>query len=147
MKKLIIMLISIISMYSASAQKYTEQYIKDASIVAENWLSNINDKQYESAYTLLTNETKANYIREEWISFLRELMLEFGQFQERKIKSSIFKSSIEGLDDGFYVIIEYKSNYKNTINHEEYILVKQNDKLKWRIERFNYKFTKLDGSK
>ena len=147
MKKLIIMLISVISMYSASAQKYTDQYIKDASIVAESWLSDINDKQYESAYRLLTSETKANYIREEWIFFLRELMLEFGKFQERKITSSIFQGSIEGLEDGFYVIIEYNSNYKNTINHEEYLLVKQNDKLKWEIESFNYKFVKLDGSK
>jgi len=190
MKKLIIMLISSISIFSVSAQdtplrqqkvttermekedqkkkdekqkhkefsqitqdgkkhavKYTDQYIKDANIVAESWLSNINDKQYESAYRLLTSETKANYIKEEWISFLRELMLEFGKFQERKIKSSIFQGSIEGLDDGFYVIIEYNSNYKNTINHEEYILVKQNDKLKWEIESFNYKFMKLDGSK
>ena len=74
-------------------------------------------------------------------------MIEFGKFQERKITSSIFQGSIEGLDDGFYVIIEYNSNYKNTINHEEYILVKQNDKLKWEIESFNYKFMKLDGSK
>ena len=74
-------------------------------------------------------------------------MLELGELKERKIKSSIFKSSIEGLEDGFYVIIEYNSNYKNTKNHEEYMLMKQNDKLKWEIESFNYKFTKLDGSK
>tara|TARA_B110000858_G_scaffold38840_1_gene44023 strand:- start:253 stop:390 length:138 start_codon:yes stop_codon:yes gene_type:complete len=45
MKKLIIMLISVIIMYSASAQKYNDQYIKDASKVAENWLSDINEKQ------------------------------------------------------------------------------------------------------
>jgi hypothetical protein len=44
MKKLIIILISVISMYSASAQKYPDQYIKDASKVAESWLSDINEK-------------------------------------------------------------------------------------------------------
>ena len=53
MRKLIIMLISVISIYSASAQKYTDQYIKDASKVAESWLSDINEKQYENAFQLL----------------------------------------------------------------------------------------------
>tara|TARA_B100000795_G_C22676716_1_gene390090 strand:- start:113 stop:556 length:444 start_codon:yes stop_codon:yes gene_type:complete len=147
MKKLIILLLSAICMYSANAQKYNKQYIKDASVIAEVWLNDINNNNYESAYNSLTSKTKANYIKEEWISFLRELMLEFGEFQERKIESSIFQNGIEGLEDGFYIIIEYNSNYKNTVNHEEYILVKQNDKLKWEIESFNYKFMKIDGSK
>ena len=48
MKKLIIILISVISMYSASAQKYTDQYIKNASEVAESWLSDINKKKYDT---------------------------------------------------------------------------------------------------
>ena len=52
------MLISVISMYSASAQKYTDQYIKDASIVAESWLNDINEKQYENAFQMLSNEVK-----------------------------------------------------------------------------------------
>ena len=147
MKKLIIILISVISMYSASAQKYHDQYIKDASKVAESWFIYFSDKEYESAYKLLTLETQAKYIREEWISFMKELMLELGKLKERRITSSIFQANIEGLEDGFYVIIEYNSNYKNTINHEEYIIMKQSDKLKWEIESYNYKFMKLDGSK
>ena len=58
MKKLISILISVISIYSATAQKYTDQYIKDANEVAENWLSDINNKEYDNAYNLLTKEIK-----------------------------------------------------------------------------------------
>ena len=78
---------------------------------------------------------------------LNNLMIEFGKIKERTIKTSSFQSSVEGLEDGFYVTIEYASNYLNTINHEEYLLLKQNDKAKWEIVSFNYKFTKLDCSK
>lgn len=147
MKNIFLILISVITIHSASAQKYTDTYIKDANKVALNWLNDINHKQYENAYNLLTKEVKQQYIKEEWIKFITELMNEFGKLKDRTIISNTFKSSIEGLEDGFYVSIEYSSNYKNTINHEEYLLLKQNDKAKWEIVSFNYKFMKPDGSK
>ena len=140
MKKLIIMLISVISLSSASAQKYTDQYIKDASIVAESWLSDINDKQYKNAFLMLSNEVKVKYKQEIWINLINELMLEFGGLESRKATEKKFQSKVEGLEDGFYVLIDYTSSYINTINHSEHILLKQNDKIKWEIVDYNYEF-------
>ena len=140
MKKLIIMLISIISIYSASAQKYTDQYIKDASIVAESWLSNINNNQYDNAFKMLSNEVKVRYKQKTWINLINELMLEFGELESRKTTEKKFQSEVEGMEDGFYVLIEYTSSYTNTIDHNEHILLKQNDKIKWEIVDYNYEF-------
>lgn len=140
MKKLIIMLISIISIYSASAQKYTDQYIKDASIVAESWLSNINNNQYDNAFKMLSNEVKVRYKQKTWINLINELMLEFGELESRKTTEKKFQSEVEGMEDGFYVLIEYTSIYTNTIDHNEHILLKQNDKIKWEIVDYNYEF-------
>ena len=140
MKKLIIILISVISIYSASAQKYTDQYIKDASVVAESWLSNINDNQYDNAFQLLSNEVKTRYKKETWINLMNELMLEFGELENRKTTEKKFQSEVEGMEDGFYVFIDYTSSYTNTIDHNEHILLKQNDKTKWEIIDYNYEF-------
>lgn len=140
MKKLIIMLISIISIYSASAQKYTDQYIKDASIVAGIWLSNINNNQYDNAFKMLSNEVKVRYKQKTWINLINELMLEFGELESRKTTEKKFQSEVEGMEDGFYVLIEYTSSYTNTIDHNEHILLKQNDKIKWEIVDYNYEF-------
>ena len=140
MEKLIIMLILLINIYSASAQKYTDQYIKDASIVAESWLSDINDKQYKNAFLMLSNEVKVKYKQEIWINLINELMLEFGGLESRKATEKKFQSEVEGLEDGFYVLIDYTSSYINTINHSEHILLKQNDKIKWEIVDYNYEF-------
>lgn len=140
MKRLIIMLISIISIYSASAQKYTDQYIKDASIVAESWLSNINNNQYDNAFQMLSNEVKVRYKQETWINLINELMLEFGELESRKTTEKKFQSEVEGMEDGFYVLIDYNSSYTNTIDHNEHILLKQNDKIKWEIVDYNYEF-------
>lgn len=140
MKKLILILISVISMYSATAQKYTDQYIKDASAVAVSWLSDINNKQYNNAYNLFSKEVKAMYQQETWENLMTELMLEFGDLESRKVTEKYFQSEIEGMEDGFYVFINYIVSYTKTINHKEHVLLKQNDKAKWEIVDYNYEF-------
>ena len=140
MKKIIITLISVISMHSVSAQKYTESYVNDANKVALSWLNDINHNQYENAYNLLTKEHKVKYPQEIWIPQINELMLEFGDLESRTVTQRNFQSQIEGMEDGFYVVIEYDSQYKNTKTHTEYLLLKQNDKTKWEIALYNYEF-------
>ena len=140
MRKLIIILISIISIYSISAQKYTDIYINDANKVGLRWLNDVNHKQYENAYQLLSKEGKAKYPQEIWIAQINELMLEFGNLESRTVTQRDFQSQVEGMEDGFYVFIEYSSQYENTKEHTEYLLLKQNDKAKWEIFDYNYDF-------
>ena len=140
MKKLILVLISVISMHSVSAQKYTDQYIKDANKIANSWLSDINNKQYEKAYNLLSKEVKVRYQQETWTNLINDLMLEFGNLESRTVSQKYFQSEIEGMEDGFYVFIEYDSQYENTKEHTEQLLLKQNDKAKWEVLDYNYEF-------
>ena len=138
MKKLIITLTSIISIYSVSAQKYTDIYINDANKVGLSWLNDINHNQYENAYHLLAKEGKAKYPKETWKALINELMLEFGDLESRTVTQRNFQSQIEGQEDGFYVFIEYSSQYENTKAHTEYLVLKQNDKAKWEILSYTY---------
>ena len=140
MKKLIIMLVSVISMHSARAQKYTDQYIKDASKVAESWLSDINEKQYENAFQMLSNDVKAIYQQEIWINQIIELINEIGTLESRLATKKYFQSEVEGMENGFYVFINYTVDYENTLDHKEHLLLKQNDKMKWEIVNFSYDF-------
>ncbi|MDC0204273.1 DUF4019 domain-containing protein [Flavobacteriales bacterium] len=140
MKKILILVIWILSCSTISAQKYTDQYIKDANKVALSWLSDINHNNYELSYNLLTTQLKDRYDKTTWINLISELMIEFGDINSRVVKDISFQSQIEGLEDGFYVSIEYNSNYKNTEKHIEYLILKQNDKSKWEIFDYNYQF-------
>ena len=140
MKTLIITLISVISIHSVSAQKYTESYINAANKVGLSWLNDINHTQYENAYELLSKEVKVMVEKEPWISLINELMLEFGNLESRTVTQRYFQSQMEGMEDGFYVVIEYNSQYENTKAHTESLLLKQNDKAKWEIANYNYIF-------
>jgi hypothetical protein len=140
MRKLIIILISIISIYSVSAQKRTDIYINDANKVGLIWLNDVNHNQYENAYGLLAKEGKAKYPKEIWIAQITELMLEFGNLESRRVAQRNFQSQIEGIEDGFYVFIEYISQYENKKYITENLILKQNDKAKWEIFDYNYEF-------
>ena len=140
MKKLLLLLIFVMSINSVLAQKYTKTYIQDATKVASNWLDNIHNNKYEEAYGLLSKEVKAIYLEENWVTFMRQLMLEFGEIRNREMIKSYFQSEIEGHEDGFYVFIDYNVNYKNTQEHTETLVLKQNDKTKWEIAVFEFKY-------
>ena len=116
-------------------------YINDANKVALRWLNDVNHNQYENAYQLLSKEVKMQVEKEPWIALINELMLEFGDLESRTVTQRNFQSQMEGMEDGFYVVIEYDSQYENTKDHTEHLLLKQNDKAKWEIANYNYQFS------
>jgi hypothetical protein len=71
-------------------------------------------------------------------------MNEFGKFKNREIIESRFESNIENLGDGFYVFIEYKSIYQNIQECSEYLILGQDDNLKWKILRYDFSYLNED---
>ena len=140
MKKIIIFLILISTSSKIQGQIFKEKYINDATKVANTWLNNINSKEYSIAYSNYSAEVKENSDSTYWLKAIDQLMKEFGPFIEREIISKEFKNNIENLGDGFYVFIEYKSIYKNINECNEYILLGQNDKIKWKILRYDFSY-------
>ena len=147
MKKLIILIIAIFSFNNLTAQKHTTQYITDANKVALQWWNEVNSGQYKKSYELLSDVLKNRFTKESWLNQISLLMDEFGQLEGRIIRNSYFQSELENFQDGFYVFIEYKSEYTNTKNHTEFLLLKQSDQLEWKIFDFNYEFQNLESAK
>ena len=144
MKLIFCILFNILLLNTLQAQKYTEQYIREANSLGFTWWFQVNNDNYKEAYESLSIELKEKMTKEKWTSQMSILMEEFGEIQNRQVINTEFKSEIEGLDDGFYVIIEYEVNYTKTRNHIEYLLLRQNDKLKWKIIDFQYQFQQIE---
>jgi len=147
MKNLIILLIAIFSFNTLSAQKYTTQYITDANKVGLQWWNEVNSGQYSTSYELLSDVLKNRFTKESWLNQISVLMDEFGQLQGRIVKDTYFQSELENFGNGFYVFVEYDSEYTKTKNHTEFLLLKQSDQLKWEIFDFNYEFQNLEKDK
>ena len=144
MKHLSILLIALFSFNNLSAQRYTTKYITDANKVGLQWWNYVNSGQYSTSYQYLSSELKQRYSEESWLNQISILMDEFGQLEGRIVKDTYFQSELENFRNGFYVFVEYESEYSKTKNHTEFLLLKQSDQLKWEIFDFNYEFQSLD---
>ncbi len=140
MKKLITIILSITLCQNIHAQNYTQKYIEEANKIGLEWWMEINTGDYEKAYQKLSKNLKDYSTYISWSNQMKMLMNEIGQIQSRNVKKTYFQSEIEGLEDGFYVTIEYEVIYSKTMEHTESILLKQNDEFIWQITNFNYSF-------
>jgi hypothetical protein len=147
MKKLLILFIGLLSfnnVFTQGAVKYTNTYIKDANKVGLEWWGQVNTGQYEQSYSKLSDMLKNRATLEDWLNQISMLMDEFGNLESRIVKDTYFQSELEGLENGFYVTVEYDVKYSKTRNHTESLLLKQNDQLQWEIFDFNYIFQSLE---
>ena len=140
MKKLITIILSITLCQNIHAQNYTQKYIEEANKIGLEWWMEINTGDYEKAYQKLSKNLKDYSTYISWSNQMKMLMNEIGHIQSRNVKKTYFQSEIEGLEDGFYVTIEYEVIYSKTMEHTESILLKQNDEFIWEITNFNYSF-------
>lgn len=147
MRKILICFISLSFFNNVNAQKYTETYIKDANKLAISWCNQINTGQYEKAYNELATVLKDRATLKEWLTQISILMEEFGNIENRIVTNTYFESEIEGLESGFYVIVEYDVKYSKTKNHTESLLLKQSDNLEWKIINYDYSFQHLENKK
>ena len=130
-----------ISVYS---QIFKDQYIKQATKTGEIWMQNITSEKYDLAYTLYSEKVKENSDSIHWSKAISQLMNVFGKFKNREIIESRFESNIENLGDGFYVFIEYKSIYQNIQECSEYLILGQDDNLKWKKQRYDFSYLNED---
>ena len=135
-----LLIIIIVGTNNSFSQRYTKTYINDANKVGIEWWKNVNKGEYELAYWKLDDDVKKRATLEEWSTQMSILMQEVGKIQSRKVLNSYFKSEIDGLENGFYVIIEYSVKYSKTKNHNENLILKQSDNFIWQILDFDYSF-------
>lgn len=144
-KTLITFIISIFFVNSSFSQINIESQLQESSKSAIIWLNNINSENYSQAYTGLSDQITTRFDSLDWISGVDQMMVSFGEFGGRREVSREFKSSMEGLPDGYYAVFQYESNYKNTLQHSEQLILHQDDKRNWRILDYSYEFKEGEG--
>ncbi len=144
-KTLITFIISIFFVNSSFSQINTESQLQESSKSAIIWLNNINSENYPQAYTGLSGLITTRFDSLDWISGVDQMMVSFGEFGGRREVSREFKISMEGLPDGYYAVFQYESNYKNTLQHSEQLILHQDDKRNWRILDYSYEFKDGEG--
>jgi hypothetical protein len=146
-KTLLIFIISIFFMNNTFSQISTEFQLKEASKAAVIWLNNMNSENYPQAYTELSTEITSKFDSLDWVNGVNILMVDIGEFLGRReifrqfaTNPLVFNELLLNFPDGYYAIFQYESNYKNTLQHSEQLILHQNDKRKWRVLDWSWDF-------
>ena len=132
MKK-ILLLTLFIPMLSFSQEINIEDQKNDAIKSAKKWLEKIDNKKYESSWKnadiLIQNIVKM----EQWESIISPSREPLGKLISREILSSEYHTEMPGAPDGEYVIIIFKSSFKNKEGAIETVTPKKGKDGKWRV--------------
>ncbi len=148
MKKLIILvvLIGCINVSSCIGEKKNNDSSKDtvskdnnsqsekeAIAAAQNWLSLIDNEEYEKSWDASAKIFQNAITKENWVSTVKNVRLNTGKFLNRDIVSSNFTTSLHGMLEGKYVVIQFSATFKNKKSSIETITPIKEDDGKWRV--------------
>ncbi len=122
------------------SQSNTSKYIQEAHIVSTSWLNDMNEGKVGKCYKNLSNEVRILYDSISWCAYAIQINKEFGEKKKRLLTNAEFHSSLQGMEDGFYVTVSYDAKFKNTLLFKETVILKQDDQAKWRILDYSYEY-------
>jgi hypothetical protein len=141
MKKLfLLVLISFMVNVSCKAQTEEPDSIKEKiekAIASSNkWLSLVDSGNYGESWEASSEFFKHSITKEDWIRTLKGLRPSFGGVISREVYSKKYETTLPGAPDGEYVVIVYKTHFKNKEKAYETVTPMKDTDGKWRVSGY-----------
>ncbi len=113
------------------------QKAKDEAIaVAKPWLGLIDNEEYEKSWDETAVIFQNAVSRENWGPTVKNVRSMFGKFINREMKSATYATSLPGVPDGEYVIIQFITKFEKKENAVETITPKKNENGEWQVSGY-----------
>lgn len=100
---------------------------------AQNWLSMIDQKQYDASWQAASDVFKSSITTEKWADAVSGARSPLGELSSRKLLGSEFKTELPGAPEGEYVVIHYDSAFTNKPAAKEIVTTKHATDGSWRV--------------
>ncbi|MEJ2696476.1 MAG: DUF4019 domain-containing protein [Candidatus Sulfobium sp.] len=86
---------------------------KAAVAVAEKWLALVDAGKYSESWSEAAEYFRNAVTQDQWQQKLRAVRTPLGKVISRKLKTAAFRSQLPGAPDGQYVVIQFKTSFRN----------------------------------
>ncbi len=133
-------LVSLIFILSAHNLMAETKEAKEALAVkaATEWLKLVDAKNYRQSWEETSTIFKAKVNAKDWAKTASEVRSPLGAFNSRKMKVKNYMTSLPGVPDGEYVVIQFETQFQNRKNMIETVTPMFDD-LKWRVSGYYLK--------
>ena len=118
---------------AAPENEESERKAVDASL---EWLSLIDNGQYEESWDRASALFRNAIARDQWKQSLSAVRGPLGKMIKRSLKSRQFATSLPGAPDGQYVVIQYETSFENKRFAIETITPMRDKDGAWRISGY-----------
>ena len=138
---LLIVTISLIVIGSGCSDKSESnpQAEKEAVKAAEEWVGLVDEAKYGQSWEQAAEIFKKAVAKNKWEQTIQGLRPSFGKLISSEIKSTTYKTSLPGAQDGEYVIVQFKTKFENKANAIETITPMKDKDGVWRASGYYIK--------
>src|SRR5579863_7104007 len=90
-----------------------EADVKSAQAASEAWLKLIDDGNYQQSWSDASGVFQSAISEKGWADNVDNVRRPLGKLESRKLISARFLTSLPGMPDGKYVVIQYATTYAN----------------------------------
>lgn len=112
---------------------------KEAVIIATTWLHLIDDGNYGQSWAESSGFFKKTVSQERWIRLMAGLRKPLGRMVLRNLASREYATSLPGAPDGEYVVITFRTTFRNKKQSIETITPMRDADGKWRVSGYYIK--------
>lgn len=109
---------------------------KAAVAAAEKWLSLVDAGNYGQSWSEAAGYFRNAVTQENWVQSLNAVRNPLDKLISRDVKSTAYRTSLPGAPDGEYVVIQFKTSFKNKKSAIETVTPMLQKDGSWRVSGY-----------
>ena len=110
-----------------------EEKIAHGNEIAQNWLNLIDSSRYTDSWLETAQYFHNNVTQAEWEKTLQGVRQPLGKILSRQLKSGQYTTSLPGVPDGEYIVIQYNTSFEHKKSAIETVTPMLDEDGKWKV--------------
>ena len=123
-----------ISTVAASGSEY-----QDAIDAAMQWMDLVDNGNYQDSWDQASSYFKSAVLKDDWKRIIEAVRSPLGNVVSRKFKSQQYTTSLPGVPDGEYLVIQFDTSFANKKSAIETITPAKDSDGQWRVSGYYIK--------
>jgi hypothetical protein len=104
---------------------------------AENWLKIVDAGEYIESWKQSSENFRQRITQDQWEQAMSRVRSPLGKLVSRKMDDAFYTTSLPGVPDGQYVVIEFNTSFENKKSGYETVSLTLDKDGKWRVTAYS----------
>jgi hypothetical protein len=109
---------------------------KAAIASAESWLKIVDAREYIESWKQSSENFKQRITQDQWEQVMSRVRSPLGKLVSRKMEDAFYTTTLPGVPDGQYVVIEFNTSFENKKSGYETVSLTLDKDGKWRVTAY-----------